>query len=169
LRPVHRHGQADAVTAPEERERDAAGRPLNARPRDGLGRPLARGSDGVERVPEGLALPPDESLVEAQRLLDAGRPFHAHEVLEGTWKAAPEHERELWQGLAQLAVGLTHVLRGNRSGASALLVRGRDRIVPYALDPPYGIDVPGLLAWTERVLADPAPTGPPPVPRLVGP
>ena len=34
-------------------------------------------------------LPPLESLAEAQRLLDAGRPFHAHEVLEGTWKAAP--------------------------------------------------------------------------------
>jgi hypothetical protein len=135
------------------RERDAAGRPLNARPRDGLGRPLARDAEGVERVPDGLVLPPAESLVEAQRLLDEGMPFHAHEVLEGTWKAAPEPERELWQGLAQLAVGLTHALRGNLGGAATLLQRGRDRIEPYAAAPPHGIDVPGLLAWVDTTVA----------------
>ena len=79
---------------------------------------------GVERVPDDLVLPPAESLAEAQRLLDAGRPFHAHEVLEGTWKAAPAAERDLWQGLAQLAVGLTHRARGNAAGAATLLRRG---------------------------------------------
>ena len=134
------------------RERDPNGRPLNARPRDGLGRPMPRGSSGVARVPDGLVLPPAESLAEAQRLLDEGLPFHAHEVLEGTWKAAPEYERDLWQGLAQLAVGLTHVLRGNETGASALLRRGRDRIVGYAGDPPYDIDVLGLTAWVDALL-----------------
>jgi hypothetical protein len=30
--------------------------------------------------------------------------------------------------LAQFAVGLTHLARGNRQGASALFLRGRDRI-----------------------------------------
>ena len=97
------------------RDRDPAGRARSARPRDGLGRPLPRDATGsaasVERVPDDLVLPPLESLAEAQRLLDAGRPFHAHEVLEGTWKAAPAAERDLWQGLAQLAVGLTHRAR----------------------------------------------------------
>ncbi|HEX2362291.1 MAG TPA: DUF309 domain-containing protein [Jiangellaceae bacterium] len=143
------------------RERDASGRPLNARPRDGLGRPMPRGSTGVARVPDGLVLPPADSLAEAQRLLDEGLPFHAHEVLEGTWKAAPEHERDLWQGLAQLAVGLTHVLRGNDAGASALLRRGRERIARYAGDPPYDIDVDGLTAWADALvgqLAAPAGT-----------
>jgi hypothetical protein len=148
------------VTTP--RERDAAGRPLNARPRDGLGRPLPRDADGgVARVPDSLVLPPEESLAEAQRLLDHGMPFHAHEVLEGTWKAAPEHERDLWQGLAQLAVGLTHVLRGNPTGASALIRRGRDRVAGYAADPPYAVDVPGLLSWADGVLADPSIAGDP--------
>ena len=143
------------------RERDDRGRPLNARPRDGLGRPLPRGSVGVERVPEGLSLPPNESLVEAQRLIDDGRPFHAHEVLEGTWKASPPDERELWQGLAQLAVGLTHALRGNASGAAAVVIRGRDRVALYAANPPYGIDVVGLVAWSDELvsqLADPTAT-----------
>src|SRR4051794_34037826 len=113
-------------------------------------------AEGVERVPDGLVLPPDESLVEAQRLLDVGRPFHAHEVLEGTWKAAPVAERDLWQGLAQLAVGLTHRARGNPTGASTLLLRGARRIGPYADAPPYGIDVAGLVAAAESLAAEPS-------------
>jgi hypothetical protein len=130
-----------------DRERDELGRPRNARPRDPLGRPLPRGEAGVAGVPDELALAPDESLREAQRLLDEGRPFHAHEVLEATWKAAPADERDLWQGLAQLAVGLTHALRGNNVGSATLLRRGADRISGYAERRPYGIDVAGLLDW----------------------
>src|SRR4051812_45761110 len=108
-----------------DRDRDPTGRPRNARPRDGLGRPLEPGAVGVPRVPDDFVLPPVPALVEAQRLLDEGLPFHAHEVLEGTWKAAPPEERDLWQGLAQLAVGLTHLRRGNHAGATTLLRRGQ--------------------------------------------
>ncbi|HET8661249.1 MAG TPA: DUF309 domain-containing protein [Micromonosporaceae bacterium] len=129
------------------RDRDGAGRPRNARPRDALGRPLPRGVPGVPGVPDDLTLPPGESLAQAQRLLDAGRAFHAHEVLEGAWKAAGEEERELWRGLAQLAVGVTHAQRGNAAGAVRLLRRAADRIAAYADDPPYGVDVAGLVAW----------------------
>jgi hypothetical protein len=100
-----------------------------------------------------LTLPPAEALSEAQRLFDRGRPFHAHEVLEGTWKAAPAEERQLWQGLAQLAVGLTHAMRGNATGALSVVARGRDRIAGYADAPPYGIDVAGLMAWADQLLA----------------
>jgi hypothetical protein len=135
-----------------ERDRDAAGRPRNARPRDELGRPLPQGAAGVERVPDDLALSPDEALAEAQRLLDAGRAFQAHEVLESTWKAAPEVERELWRGLAQLAVGLTHARRGNAVGAVALLRRAADRVEGYAGDAPHGVDVAGLLGWTRTLV-----------------
>jgi predicted metal-dependent hydrolase len=80
-------------------------------------------------------------------------PFHAHEVLEATWKAAPDAERDLWQGLAQLAVGLTHALRGNSSGAATLLRRGADRVAGYVDEPPYGIDVAGLLEWARSLAA----------------
>lgn len=136
------------------RDRDPSGRARNARPRDGLGRPLPHAAPGVERVPDDLVLPPDASLEEAQRLLDAERPFHAHEVLEGTWKAAAPAERDLWQGLAQLAVGLTHQRRGNRSGAVTLLRRGAQRITPYAVDPPHRIDVAGLVTFAQRLADD---------------
>ncbi len=132
-----------------DRDRDAAGRPRSARPRDELGRPLPRDSAGVAAMPDDVALPPAESLAEAQRLLDAGHAFHAHEVLEGTWKAAPDSERELWRGLAQLAVGLTHIRRGNAVGAVQLLRRAADRVEGYAEDPPYGIDAAGLAAWAR--------------------
>jgi len=134
------------------RDRDQAGRPRNARPRDELGRPLPRQEAGVPTTPE-VTLPPEESLAEAQRLIDSGRAFHAHEVLEGTWKAAAAGERELWRGLAQLAVGLTHVRRGNPAGAVALLRRAADRIEPYAADPPYAVDGTGLVAWARSLAA----------------
>jgi hypothetical protein len=131
------------------RDRDAEGRARNARPRDALGRPLPYGVVGEERAPEGVVRPPEEALDEAQALLDAGRPFHAHEVLEDAWKSAPEAERELWRGLAQLAVGLTHALRGNATGAATLLERGAGNIAGYAAAPPHGVDVDGLVRWAR--------------------
>jgi hypothetical protein len=126
------------------RDRDQAGRPRNSRPRDALGRPLPRGETGAERVPEDLSLPPADALGLAQHLLDSGRPFGAHEVLEASWKQAPQPERELWRGLAQVAVGLTHVQRGNARGAVALLRRGADRVSGYAGTAPHGIDAAGV-------------------------
>jgi hypothetical protein len=144
---------------PVQRERDDQGRARNARPRDGLGRPLPRGAEGVPRVPDDLVLPPLPSLAEAQRLLDTGLPFHAHEVLEATWKAAPAQERDLWQGLAQLAVGYTHLLRGNPAGATTLLQRAHRRLGLYAEDPPYEVDVAGLRAWCDMVLSTLASAG----------
>ena len=90
-------------------DRDAGGRVRNARPRDALGRPLTSGADGVPRVPDDLVLAPVPAL------------------LEGTWKNASADERDLWQGLAQLAVGLTHLRRGNSRGAATLLKRAQAR------------------------------------------
>ncbi|MFF4234116.1 DUF309 domain-containing protein [Streptomyces sp. NPDC001820] len=133
------------------RDRDAEGRARSARPRDGLGRPLPYGSPGVERQPEGVLRAPGQTLAEAQRLLDAGMPFHAHEVFEDAWKSGPAAERELWRGLAQLAVGLTHAARGNRAGGARLLLRGADRISGYP--DPYAIDVAGLTAWARELAA----------------
>ncbi len=137
---------------PTARDRDPRGRPRNARPRDALGRPLPRGQPGEEGIPDDLALAPAAALELAQRLLDDGRPFHAHEVLEASWKAAPEAERDLWQGLAQLAVGLTHVQRGNGRGAAALLRRGGQRVAGYAGGRPHGIDAAGITRWASDLV-----------------
>jgi hypothetical protein len=136
-----------------DRDRDAEGRARNARPRDALGRPLPYSAVGEERAPEGIVRAPARSLAEAQELLDAGRPFHAHEVLEDAWKSAPEAERQLWRGLAQLAVGLTHAARGNARGAATLLDRGAGNIAPYAAQAPHGVDVEGLTRWGRNLAA----------------
>jgi len=124
------------------RDRDEAGRARQARPRDALGRPLPYGEVGVEPVSE-EPLPPEETLAAARALVEEGRPFSAHEVLEARWKAGPEQERDLWQGLAQLCVGLTHALRGNPVGARRLLDRGIGRLEQYGVTagPTYGLDL----------------------------
>ncbi|MGY2083341.1 DUF309 domain-containing protein [Blastococcus sp. SYSU DS0539] len=139
----------------DDRDRDDEGRARNARPRDALGRPLPRGAVGEERAPEGVVRAPGAALAEAQALLDAGRPFHAHEVLEDAWKSAPERERQLWRGLAQLAVGLTHAARGNARGAATLLDRGAGNIAGYAAAPPHRVDVDGLVTWARTLAAAP--------------
>jgi hypothetical protein len=160
---VLRGGRRELIPVP--RDRDASGRAVNARPRDRLGRPLAPDAVGVAREPEGVVRSPAESLSSAQLLLDDGLPFHAHEVLETAWKAAPPDERELWRGLAQLAVGLTHLSRGNLRGASNLIERGAASIAPYPVPAPHGVDTVALVAWaTEAVTSLSAP---PPLPRLV--
>jgi hypothetical protein len=140
-----------------ERDRDQEGRARQARPRDELGRPLPYGSEGVEPVPED-PLPPDETLRFARELLDAGRPFAAHEVLEARWKAGPAEQRDLWQGLAQLCVGLTHALRGNTVGAQRLVDRGCARLQSYAGTggPTYGLDLGAVATCARARLADAA-------------
>jgi hypothetical protein len=106
------------------RDRDEAGRAHNARPRDALGRPLPYGAQGVPPLPEPLDLTAEAAVALAEQLLDAGMPFQAHEVLESIWKTADDDQRPAWQGLAQLAVSLTHQLRGNPVGAQRLRERG---------------------------------------------
>ena len=146
------------------RDRDPAGRPRNARPRDALGRPLDRaGAEGAGegRIPDDLALAGPDAARLADRLLRDGRPFHAHEVLEASWKTGPARERDLWQGLAQIAVGLTHASRGNARGAVALLNRGAQRVrayqaqatLPADRDRPYGIDLAAFLAASDDLAA----------------
>jgi hypothetical protein len=126
----------------------------NQRPRDELGRPMPYGTEGgVEGQPPMPDYLPADALVEAQRLLDDGRPFHAHEVLEDTWKLAPDGHRDFWQGLAQIAVGITHSMRGNPRGASTLIERGAARVGAYSGER-FGVDVDGLLAWAERALGE---------------
>ena len=149
------------------RDRDPAGRPRNARPRDGLGRPLDRADgpgSGADRIPDDLVITGAEAAALADRLLRDGRPFHAHEVLEAAWKTGPATERDLWQGLAQIAVGLTHARRGNARGAVALLSRGAERVRGYQggagsrravgrLASPFGMNVDAFLAAADDLAA----------------
>jgi hypothetical protein len=138
----------------DDRDRDEHGRPQQARPRDALGRPLPVGATGVEPIDE-TPLPPAETLALARALLDEGRPFAAHEALEVRWKSCPDDERELWQGLAQLCVGLTHHERGNVVGADRLVERAAGHLTTYGRGggPTYGLDLPALVACARDRVA----------------
>jgi hypothetical protein len=137
-----------------ERDRDETGRPRSTRPRDALGRPLPQGSEGVPRIPDDLELPPGETLGYAQDLLDRGLAFNAHEVLEAAWKNGPDDEKTLWQALAQLAVGLTHIQRGNVKGAVTVLRRASAGFAENDKPAPYAIDVSGLVDYADLLIDD---------------
>jgi hypothetical protein len=141
------------------RDRNDAGRPENARPRDATGKPLPRDAgpswrERLRALDETRALPPADALAEAERLVLTGQPFYAHEVLEGPWHLAAEAERAFWQGLAQVAVGLTHVQRGNAVGAASLLRSAAEKLAPYP-NGHHGVTVSRVvrdaLALAERV------------------
>ncbi len=108
--------------------------------------------EAVEPAPE-QALPPEQALALARDLLARGRPFFAHDVLEARWKAAPAGERELWQGLAQVCVGLTHLQRGNPVGGARLLRRGAGRLAGCR-GATYGVDVAGVGRQAERLATE---------------
>lgn len=57
--------------------------------------------------------------------------FDCHEVLEEVWKNQPEPERQLTQGIIQIAVAYYHSLRANTAGAIKLLSRGIPRLKPF--------------------------------------
>ncbi|MEV7431239.1 MULTISPECIES: DUF309 domain-containing protein [unclassified Nocardioides] len=138
-----------------DRDRNHLGRAEQARPRDELGRPLPYGATGVEPISE-EPLPPAGTLAYARELLDAGRPFAAHEALEVRWKSCPADERELWQGLAQLCVALTHHARGNTVGAARLLDRAAGRLASHERGggPTYDLDLAAVVACVRTTLAD---------------
>lgn len=145
------------------RDRDSAGRPRLGRARDETGRPLPRGAAGSPQLSDSeladLATDPRRTLDEARRLAEAGRPFAAHELLEARWKAGPDEESLLWRSLAQVAVGLTHLQRGNLPGARALLERGAAGLADVAAAPaqPHPglarLDVLGVSAWAAALAA----------------
>lgn len=129
------------------RDRDESGRPRNARPRDATGRPLARDVDGDAAAGEDPpALPPDDAIDLAAQLLAEGLAFRAHEVFEAVWKST-DADRELWRGLAQLAVGVTHAQRDNAVGSRALLLRSADSLRPWSGTAPYGLRIDDLREW----------------------
>ncbi|WP_017602124.1 DUF309 domain-containing protein [Nocardiopsis lucentensis] len=138
-----------------DRDRNEQGRAQNQRPRDRYGRPMPHGSVGeVERVPDDAEFTVEEGLETAQRLLDGGYAFTAHEVLEAVWKSVPEPERELWRGLAQTAVGVTHAQRGNTVGAARLLRRGADRVAAFGPEAPHGVDANGVADFARALAED---------------
>ncbi len=124
---------------------------LPPRPRDALGRPLPRDADPslvVEPPAERTQIDGATAWAQTGDYLAAGRPFHAHEVLEQRWRCAPADERDAWRALAQWAAARTHAARGNPAGARALAARAAAVLVTAT-------PIPGLNRTDlDEVLAD---------------
>jgi len=97
---------------------------------------------------------------EAERLFREGvalfngvRYWHAHEAWETVWRAAPDDEREFYQGLIQVAAGLLHLQRRNPRGAKNKLTEGVAKLRRY--EPAHhGIFVNELIGQARRSLDD---------------
>ena len=111
-----------------------------------------------EKPAPGLTAPLDPA--EAERAFRRGislfngvRYWHAHEEWERLWRAAPETERDFYQGLIQVAAGLLHLQRKNMRGARTKLAEGLERLKPY--QPAHqGVFVNELIGEAGRLLTD---------------
>lgn len=77
--------------------------------------------------------------------------FHCHETLEDFWHRQSDANRELTQGIIQIAVGYYHFFRGNRPGARKLLHKGIRRAQKYR-PVCWGIDVAALVEVVSKDL-----------------
>ena len=95
----------------------------------------------------------DRLFREGVALFNGARYWHAHEAWETLWRAAPDDERDFYQGLIKIAAGFLHLGRRNRRGAKAKLAEGIAQLEPYG--PIHeGIGVTELVGKAKEVLAD---------------
>jgi hypothetical protein len=109
-------------------------------------------------LPRGRTPPLDEA--EAARLFGEGvalfngvRYWHAHEAWETLWRAAPDEDRDFYQGLIQVAAGLLHLQRRSMRGARNKLAEGLDKLRPYQ-PAHHGVFVNELIGEARRLLDD---------------
>lgn len=113
---------------------------MTDRPRDRYGRPVAaRGGVGFPGVPARERVSSAQAWDETCAYLALDLPFHAHEVCELRWRMCPPGERAAWQALARWTAALTHVARGNATGAASLAASVLDAwpgvtVVPAPVD-----------------------------------
>lgn len=109
---------------------------------------LARG-----RTPALDPVEHDQLFRQAAALFNGVRYWHAHEAWETLWRAAPDEDRDLYQGLIQVAAGLLHLRRRNVRGARNKLREGLEKLRGYG--PAYhGIFLNELVREARRLLDD---------------
>jgi uncharacterized protein len=105
------------------------------------------------RTPPLGRLEADRLFREGVALFNGVRYWHAHEAWETLWRAAPDEERDFYQGLIQVAAGLLHLQRRNLRGARKKLAEGLARLERY--QPVHqGVLVNELIGQGGRLLHD---------------
>ena len=83
-------------------------------------------------------------------LIRGGEYFAAHEELETAWRAAPEDERDFFQGLVHVAVAWYQAGRGRKVGTERQLAKALRRLEPFV--PAHrGIELTPLLAQLREL------------------
>jgi predicted metal-dependent hydrolase len=86
-------------------------------------------------------------------LFNRGDFFEAHEVWESLWMETFGPDKQFYQGLIQVAVGLCHFCNGNLRGAVKLYHSSRDYLKRYG-SPCKGLDQDAFWTQMERCFAD---------------
>jgi uncharacterized protein len=115
--------------------------------------PAAPGDLPPGRTPALDAAEAERLFREGVALFNGVRYWHAHEAWETVWRAAPDDERDFYQGLIQVAAGLLHLSRRNRRGATNKLAEGIQKLRPYQ-PAHHGIFVNELIGQARRSLDD---------------
>ena len=115
--------------------------------------PAASGDLPPGRTPALDAAEAERLFREGVALFNGVRYWHAHEAWETVWRAAPDDEREFYQGLIQVAAGLLHLQRRNRRGATNKLTEGIAKLRQYQ-PAHHGIFVNELIGAARRSLDD---------------
>ena len=135
--------EAKTKTAPRARSRVR-----KAAPAPSVDLELARGRTAALDAARADAL-----FHEGVALFNGSRYWHAHEAWETLWRAAPDRERDFYQGLIQVAAGLLHLQRRNVRGARNKLAEGLAKLQPF--QPNHrGIFLNELIAKGGLILAD---------------
>ena len=96
--------------------------------------------------------PKDARLARGRRLFNQGAFFQSHEVWESLWHEVDGPERELLQGLIQLAAAYHHLRRDNLAGARYLYDRGRAKVASW-LPTHAGLALQDWLAQIDEQFA----------------
>jgi predicted metal-dependent hydrolase len=110
---------------------------------------------GVRRADEegspALSAEATSRFLEGVELIRRGEYFAAHEELELAWRAAPQSERDFFQGLVHVAVAWYQAGRGRQVGTTRQLEKALRRLTPYA--PAHrGLDLDSLLGQLRGAL-----------------
>src|SRR5579885_1700545 len=80
---------------------------------------------------------------------NSGEFYQCHETLEKLWLHYPTPDREVIQGIIQIAVGYYHLSRANQAGGLKLLKRGVQRLQKFA-PAHFGIDLDSFIAKVSK-------------------
>ena len=93
----------------------------------------------------------DSRFEKGMKLFNSCQWYKSHDVFEEIWHETGGHERQLIQGILQVAVAQVHLENGNLNGATILYGEALGRLKKFHLTN-FGLDIEGLSNCVSRRL-----------------